>query len=75
MSWRERARCTEVNPDLFFADKGEAANTRAAKLICQQCPVVRDCLSYAMNHKGVYGVWGATTEKDRQELKRRRRTA
>jgi WhiB family redox-sensing transcriptional regulator len=71
VSWREKARCREVDPDLFFADKGEAARTHAAKRICQQCEVAKPCLNYAMTHTGIAGVWGATTERDRQELKRR----
>jgi WhiB family redox-sensing transcriptional regulator len=72
VSWREQARCTEVNPDLFFAGKGEAATTRAAKRFCQQCEVRKQCLEYALTNRGIAGVWGGTTERDRQELKRRK---
>lgn len=75
MSWHEQARCREVDGDLFFADKGEQARTHAAKRLCQQCEVAKPCLEYALAHPGIAGVWGATTERDRQELKRRRRTA
>lgn len=72
MSWREQARCTEVDADLFFADKGGAADTRAAKRICQQCEVITQCLHFAMTHTGIFGVWGSTTEKERRELRRRK---
>ena len=54
------------DPDLFFReDKGSIAE---AKSKCAKCPLMRDCLEFAMaNYE--QGTWGGTTEGERQELR------
>lgn len=37
------------------------------------CPVRTECLEYALATKQDDGVWGGTTEKDRERIKRQRR--
>ena len=44
--WRELARCSGVNPDLFFPERG--ASTYEAKQVCRACPVKAECLEYAL---------------------------
>ncbi|MEV0773838.1 WhiB family transcriptional regulator [Nocardia salmonicida] len=43
--WRNRA-CKYTDPDLFFAERGSAAETEA-KALCARCPRLRDCAEWA----------------------------
>ncbi|OPG10627.1 hypothetical protein B1L11_23225 [Microbispora sp. GKU 823] len=65
MDW---AVCPEIDPDLFFAEPNDPVSSRLAKAVCRGCPVVSECLAYAIEH-GEVGVWGGTTEKERKRLK------
>lgn len=76
-SWRARAACQNVDPDLFFpVGTGAPALIQAeeAKEICRRCPVRKECLRWAMDDsRQVAGVWGGLREDERQSLKRRSR--
>lgn len=67
--WMADARCAEVDPDLWFPEMGSKAST--AKQICETCPVRAACLEYALQHQE-YGIWGATSERDRARIRRTR---
>jgi hypothetical protein len=45
-----------------------ARRERRAKQICGQCPVVTDCLSWALAAREPFGVWGGMSEKERARL-------
>ncbi len=74
--WLSRAACgdlPEAEADaLFFPDRGQTA--RRARVICGGCPVVKECLEYAVEHD-CEGVWGGTTAAERRALKRKREVA
>ena len=72
LAWLDLARCAEVDPELFFIEKG--GSTAPAKSICQSCEVRAECLEYALEHEFIsaYGVWGGMSERDRRRLKRQR---
>ena len=69
MSWEERARCGQYDPEIFF-DPGARAE-RKAKSICAQCPVRLDCLAWALSVRAEFGVWGGLNGKERNSLLRR----
>lgn len=73
MSWRERAACREVDPDLFFPI-GTAGLTLVqideAKAVCARCPVREWCLQWALDVGQVEGIWGGTTESERRATRR-----
>lgn len=72
--WRRRAACRDTEPELFFpiGNSGPALmQTEEAKKVCRSCPVTTACLEWALTI-GAVGVWGCTTEKERDSLKRRR---
>ena len=74
MDWRHDALCRDEDPELFFpiGTAGPAATqVAAAKLVCQRCPVVEPCLTWALETGQDAGVWGATSEDERRALKRR----
>jgi WhiB family redox-sensing transcriptional regulator len=44
-----------------------------AKAVCRRCPVVSECLSWALDSGQDAGVWGGMSEDERCALKRRPR--
>lgn len=66
--WTRDALCAQIGADLWFPDKGESA--AAAKAVCRGCPVVQECLKYALDNNERTGVWGAMSERDRRKLHR-----
>ena len=44
---------------------------RAAKDVCESCPMARACLDYAQEAGVPYGIWGGTTPHERRELRRK----
>lgn len=65
--WSADALCAQVDPELFFPGKG--SSPKRAKKICAQCPVIAECLAFALSHF-VEGVWGGTTYRERMALER-----
>lgn len=70
--WMRDGMCAQVDPELFFPDKSGA---REAKLICRGCPVQELCLQYALDNKEHWGIWGGTSERERQKIRRDMREA
>lgn len=66
------AACRTEDPELFFpSNTAGPRRINAAKDVCNSgCPVFDACLSYALRNK-VEGVWAATTEKERDALRRK----
>lgn len=65
-SWMEFAACRQVDSELWFPEVGGSGFE--AKRICQACPVRARCLAYALEHQE-RGIWGGTSEKQRQALR------
>jgi WhiB family redox-sensing transcriptional regulator len=74
-NWRTDALCVQVDPDLFFpeTDRGTAFDRQvtAAKRVCAGCPVLAQCLDYALRSLPD-GIAGGTTPAERTSLRRRR---
>jgi WhiB family transcriptional regulator, redox-sensing transcriptional regulator len=66
--WMAAAAC-KGQTDLFYIDRG--GDTRAAKAICNDCPVWAQCLAHAIEHGERFGIWGGTSTIDRKHLRRR----
>ena len=70
--WRSLAACRSADPELFFPISlpGSCASDVAkAKAICAKCDVRAHCLSTALALGHVHGIWGVTTEEDRERLR------
>ncbi|MFD9612321.1 WhiB family transcriptional regulator [Streptomyces sp. NPDC059083] len=70
-AWQSAAACRGLGTDVFFHPEGErgesrAKRERAAKAVCDGCPVRAQCLQYAVTVAEPYGVWGGRTESERQ---------
>jgi WhiB family redox-sensing transcriptional regulator len=72
--FRHRAICRDEDPEMFFpvGTSGPALlQLAAAKSICRRCPVITECLTFALENGRHEGVWGGMSEDERRELKRR----
>jgi WhiB family redox-sensing transcriptional regulator len=66
--WAVFAACRDADSDLFFPLTKDQESQAVA--ICGICPVLDDCLDYALDAGERYGVWGGTTERQRKRLLR-----
>lgn len=70
--WHARAACRGADPRLFFLDQGHLTDARLAKRICQRCPVVDECLEWALVNNERHGIWGNPGPRERRVLRRER---
>ena len=68
------AACAGTDVNLFFPGIGENVKAKQAIAICSGCPIRYRCLEYAMgfSSRDLPGIWGATTERHRDRLRRTR---
>lgn len=67
--WADRRACVEVEPAMFFVERGDTAGANRAKAICAGCEVRAECLAYALTSpRERFGIWGGLTVKDRRSL-------
>jgi WhiB family redox-sensing transcriptional regulator len=68
--WREGAACAS-HPEIdFFASPDSASQVIRAKAVCMQCPVLDDCLGFAIETNQPDGIWGGYTAKERSKIRR-----
>jgi WhiB family redox-sensing transcriptional regulator len=69
LHWQRDAVCADPQNkdlvDLFYSKDSTEKNM--AKNMCFSCPVRKDCLQWALEHREIWGVWGG---KDEIELRR-----
>lgn len=69
LEWQKESACSlKVNEhlqDFFFST--EPNEKYQAKNLCFSCPVRRDCLKWALEHRQIWGIWGG---KDEGEIRR-----
>jgi len=72
--WRNKAACLDEDPELFFpiGYTGPAvAQTANAKAVCRRCTVTAECLTWALDTRQGYGIWGGLDDRERVSLLRR----
>jgi len=77
-NWQKRAACRNEDPELFFpigATGPALAQAEQAKAVCRRCPVMETCLQWVMQQGHQDGIWGGTSEQERQNLRRARSRA
>jgi len=73
MDWRHDAACRDSDPELFFpiGNTGPALlQIDQAKQVCRTCPVIADCLQWALDTGQEAGVWGGASEDERRLMRR-----
>jgi WhiB family redox-sensing transcriptional regulator len=79
-AWYAQAACRGRDPNLWHAaedaGKSSIAGQRKAHAealaVCDSCPVVDDCLQYALAQPERHGVWGGLVPAERRRLLRPR---
>ena len=66
--WAGLGRCASSDPDALFV---RGAAQQGAKVVCQKCPVIAECLADALDNRTEFGVWGGMTERERRAMLRR----
>jgi WhiB family redox-sensing transcriptional regulator len=72
VGWQQAAACKDTpDPDVFFPGKGE--DGEAAKRVCAGCPVIGECLEFALATMRAperdHGVYGGLTPAERARLR------
>ena len=75
IDWRSAA-CRGAPRDLFITPSDSLEDdppypSKEAQQFCNLCPIVAECLQWALDHDEV-GVWGGTSTYQRRQLKRER---
>lgn len=66
--WTDDAACRGRRTAVFFPTDDSTAG--AAKALCRRCPVVEQCLEFALATHQDAGVWGGLSEGERRRLRR-----
>ena len=71
--------CMKTDPEVFFPELSArptaedkryyAIAVNQAKAICNPCPFIDACLTYAL-YNDVTGIWGATVDSDRSSIRK-----
>ena len=75
-SWRESAACRFLDTEIFFPISKTGlglAEIQEAKEVCSGCQVRPSCLTFALDTRQGYGIWGGYDEEERRLLLRQRR--
>lgn len=63
-TWRNQAACAGAPAYIFFP--GNGGDVKAAKEICETCPVQAPCGEYAARQNSMLsGVWASSTKRSR----------
>lgn len=71
--WQQHGVCRDEDPDLFFPTGGPGEVRKqngAAQQVCFRCPVMEQCLNWALETGQDMGVWGGLSAEDRRRLRR-----
>ncbi len=67
VDWAPLGSCVRSDPDALFV---RGAAQQGAKVVCQRCPVIAECLADALDNRTEFGVWGGMTERERRAMLR-----
>jgi hypothetical protein len=74
-NWRTNAACRNADDlEIFFPighSPSAIAQEAEAKKFCNQCPVIQQCLQWALDTGQETGVWGGLSEDERRAMKRK----
>ncbi|MDT2006577.1 WhiB family transcriptional regulator [Rhodococcus opacus] len=71
--WRRQAGCCTADLTLFFHPVNERGPQRQrriarAKRVCAHCPVLVQCRTHALTAREPFGIWGGTSEEERNTI-------
>ncbi|WP_406000725.1 WhiB family transcriptional regulator [Streptomyces sp. NBC_00829] len=75
-TWRSDGLCGKPQykdqRDLWFPHTTDRAAATAAKKICNVCPAMETCATWALTHRVESGIWGGLDEAERRRIHRRK---
>ena len=74
--WTSKAKCKGMDTNFFFPDERDKRDTKKinkAKEFCVGCPVLEECLTYAIDNDIRVGVFGGMSRKQRRLESRMRK--
>jgi len=66
--WGSSAACRGMDADLFYPEGRGAVIPLAVIEVCEGCPVIEQCRTYALHHEAK-GHWGATSAYQRLRVR------
>lgn len=67
--WRKQAKCNGQDPKQFHPDTEDNYQAvRYNKHYCDDCPVKKECLDFALANRAKDGLWGGTVPADRTKM-------
>ena len=69
--WWEGAACRGLDPEMFFPARGDSRGLQEALAVCATCPVTEPCMEEGLVGER-WGIWGATSERERRKIRRER---
>ena len=73
--WYLHGACRGLDAAIFYPDPDIAEDITRALAVCAGCDVRETCLAHALGRRELTGIWGGTTERERRQVLRRRRSA
>jgi WhiB family redox-sensing transcriptional regulator len=64
----EAPLCAEVDPELFFPEKGDNLN-KIVRTLCSMCDHKIECAEWGIKHES-FGIWGGLTPRERQQIRK-----
>jgi WhiB family redox-sensing transcriptional regulator len=71
--WFDHAACRGTDVALFHPERGDTGVEAQARKVCATCPVRDQCLTHAVTHHEIHGIWGGTSARERRRLRHRAR--
>jgi len=65
--------CADEDPDTFFPAPSDRWGIQDAKNICASCEFIDPCFAYAVKEPSLQGIWGGTTQRQRESFRGRAR--
>lgn len=73
LTWKLDGACRGEDVNIWFPDDGDYTKQAEAKAICRQCPVIANCLAYALDIGEPIGIYGGKSGRERRKIRARAR--
>jgi WhiB family redox-sensing transcriptional regulator len=64
--FQDKANCLTADPKIFFSAK--LKDRAQAIALCNSCPVIAECLDFALEHESVDGIYGGKLGDERKAM-------
>lgn len=64
-----RRACRDADPTWFFPKAGGKGLASRGKALCRSCPLLADCLEYALPITDLHGIWAGLNRFERKAIR------